>query len=286
MTLTAVFDGFDKLIQPADDAVRRSSEKELACFFAFVDRLSHDLLRSEDRNRVVELPSSPHKHNVVRSKIGVWRLALLEGKMPFDSSRRNSRVPKMLAHRLFPHARYALWIDSKLRLHQPPSVIRRLFLPEGSGAVFAAYRNLKRDHIDEERDWVWKHKCAAGVRKCIELLRQWAEYEGEQSSPDWSTMTVAIEGSLLLQDLRDPVHNALFCNWFNEYTRHGERDQMAMAYVLHRMGLTANGTNASSAVRFIGKAYHYLTKPSLRPLTLVVKLGHRSGSRKLVRPVR
>jgi hypothetical protein len=51
--------------------------------------------------------------------------------------------------------------------------------------------------------------------------------------------------------------------------------------VLHRMGLTANGTNASRAVRLIERSYHYLTKPSLRPLTLVSKLGHRSGSRKL-----
>ena len=56
---------------------------------------------------------------------------------------------------------------------------------------------------------------------------------------------------------------------------------MAISYVLHRMGLTANGTNASRAVRLIGHEYHYLTKPSRRPLTLVQKLGHRSGSRKL-----
>ena len=54
---------------------------------------------------------------------------------------------------------------------------------------------------------------------------------------------------------------------------------MAMAYVLHRMGLTAKGKNASSAVRLIGHEYHYLTKPSRRPLTLVKKLGHRQGSR-------
>ncbi len=93
--------------------------------------------------------------------MGVWQLVLLAGdSLPFRSSRRNSRVPKMLAHRLFPRARYALWLDSKLKLHQPPSVLRRTFLPEHAGAVFAAFRNLRRDHIDEERDWVWKHTCA------------------------------------------------------------------------------------------------------------------------------
>ena len=56
---------------------------------------------------------------------------------------------------------------------------------------------------------------------------------------------------------------------------------MAISYVMHRMGLTAEGRNASLAVRLIERSYHYLTKPSLRPLTLVQKLGHRKGSRKL-----
>ena len=91
----------------------------------------------------------------------------------------------------------------------------------------------------------------------------------------------ALEGSLLLQDLSSPLHNALFCGWFNEYARFGERDQMAVAYVMHRMGLTHASRNASRAVRLIERKYHYLTKPSLRPLTLVQKVGHRTGSRKL-----
>ena len=38
---------------------------------------------------------------------------------------------------------------------------------------------------------------------------------------------------------------------------------------------------APPAVRFIERSYHYLTKPSARRLTLVTKLGHRAGSRKL-----
>ena len=71
--------------------------------------------------------------------------------------------------------------------------------PTGGGSIFAAYRNLKRDHIDEERDWIWRHKCADDVAKCPELLQQWATYEAEQASPRWPAETVAIEGSLLLQ---------------------------------------------------------------------------------------
>ena len=287
VTLTAIFDAFDELIQPTDDVMRKASAEELSCFYAFVDRHSHDLLLQENARRVTTRVDGGGggPGGGVSRKVGVWHLILLEGnihvKMPYSSSRRNSRVPKLLAHRLFPKAHHALWIDSKLELHATPTAIRKRFMPSGSGAVFAAYRNLKRDRIDEERDWIWRHKCADDTANCPELLEQWATYEAEQPSPTWFDQTVAIEGSLLLQDLRAPLHNALFCAWFNEYSRFGERDQMAISYVMHRMGLTRHGTNASHAVRLIERSYHYLTKPSKRPLTLVVKVGHRSGSRRL-----
>ena len=289
VTLTAVFDAFDELIQPVADVLNRASPSELACFYAFVDKRSHDLLLRENANRVVKLKPADAAGGSdetpagdgVSHRIGVWNLILLDGPMPYASSRRNSRMPKMLAHRLFPKASYALWIDSKLRLHSPPSVIRKLFLPKGSGAVFAAYRNLKRDNIDEERDWIWRHKCADDVDNCPDLLEQWATYESEQASPSWAKETVAIEGSLLLQSIREPLHHALFCGWLNEYVRFGERDQMAISYVMHAMGLTRRGLNASVALRLIDRKYHYLTKPSLRPLTLVTKVGHRTGSRRL-----
>lgn len=291
VTLTAIFDGYDRLIQPTDEALRRADPEELKCFFAFVDQQSYDLVVHDAKSAGTQLAITTGTTGAAAAdadaarltKVGVWQLVLLDGSaLPFRSSRRNSRVPKMLAHRLFPRAHYALWIDSKLRLHQPPALLRRMFLGgERGGAVFAAFRNLRRDHIDEERDWVWKHKCAQDVARCAELFGQWAEYEGEQTVPSWAQDTVAIEGSLLLQNLRAPVHNALFCNWFNEYLRHGERDQMAISYVLHRMGLTAHGANATRSVRLIEHRYHYLTKPSDRPLTLVTKLGHRSGSRRV-----
>ena len=291
VTLTAIFDGYDRLLQPTDEALRRADPEELKCFFALVDQQSYDLVVHDAKSTGTQLALTTGATGAAAADadaarlttVGVWQLVLLDGSaLPFRSSRRNSRVPKMLAHRLFPRAHYALWIDSKLRLHQPPALLRRMFLGgERGGAVFAAFRNLRRDHIDEERDWVWKHKCAQDVARCAELFGQWAEYEGEQTVPSWARDTVAIEGSLLLQNLRAPVHNALFCNWFNEYLRHGERDQMAISYVLHRMGLTAHGANATCSVRLIEHRYHYLTKPSDRPLTLVTKLGHRTGSRRV-----
>ena len=36
-----------------------------------------------------------------------------------------------------------------------------------------------------------------------------------------------------LLDLRSKATQCLLCNWFNEYMRFGERDQLSFAYVLH-----------------------------------------------------
>ena len=280
VVMTSVFDAYDELMQPSDAVTRTMSHAEQRCFFAFVDQRSYDLLSRENREIVRDETASAHMSPV--KMVGVWRLVLLDGRMPFSSARRNSRVPKMLAHRLFPHARYALWVDSKLVLHQSASVLRRIFLPSEGAAVFAAFRNLRRDHVDQERDWIWHHKCGEDVERCGDLIKQWTTYEAEQRSFAWAAETVAIEGSVLLQDLRSPIHNALFCNWFNEYVRFGERDQISMAYVLHRMGLTAKGANATPAVRFIDRSMHYLAKPSAQTLRIVRKVGHRSGSRKVL----
>ena len=84
------------------------SDAERGCFFAFVDRRSYDLVLSENR----EVKSHPAAAASGRPAVGVWQLVLLEGQMPFASARRNSRVPKMLAHRLFPTARWRDWVTA------------------------------------------------------------------------------------------------------------------------------------------------------------------------------
>ena len=210
----------------------------------------------------------------------MWRLLLLDGPLPFDSARRNSRVP-LLTHRLFlaePRDEGA-WLESKLQLLRPPRDIARRFL--GGGAVFGAYRNFKRDHIDEERDWIWKHKCVEDVGKCAELMRQWAAYEAAEASPRWTEETVAIEGCLLLFDLRSPLANALQCNWFNRVRGATASATRSRSRTCCCGCLVAGGANASAALRLIPRTMHYLTKPSARALQIVQKVGHRSGTRRI-----
>ena len=168
---------------------------------------------------------------------------------------------------------------NELQLHLTPTSLAARFLRDG--VVFAALRNFRRDHIFEERDWIWRHKCKEDVEGCADLIRQWAAYAHEQEAPGWEASPVAIEGCVLLLDLRAPLAQLLFCNWWNEYVRYGERDQLALAYVLLRMGLTREGGKSAPAVRLLPRSMHYLQKPSLRELHMVTKLGHRDGSRRV-----
>lgn len=42
---------------------------------------------------------------------------------PYDETRRNGKVPKILTHRLFPQAQYSIWIDGKMELIVDPLLI-------------------------------------------------------------------------------------------------------------------------------------------------------------------
>ena len=39
-----------------------------------------------------------------------------------------SQIPKLLIHRMFPNAKYSMWIDGKLRLQKDPYIIFERYL--------------------------------------------------------------------------------------------------------------------------------------------------------------
>ena len=221
--------------------------------FAFVDGPSWELIVNADKfTRLL-------RNNTNKPRLGVWRL-LRVGKqgLPFASSRRNSRIPKMLPHRLFPLTRFFVWIDAKLELRVLPSVLVDTYLVQPR-RLLAVLPHWVRKTLDEERDGILGYKCGGkidGGPLCRQIARQWNTYEMEQTDLAWIRNTVDIEGSMLLYDARSPVLQLLLCNWFNEYMRFSERDQLCFPYVLMRMGLThPDGT--SSAINYIDKKHHY-----------------------------
>ena len=313
VVLTAIFGCKDKLQQPEVELphLRR-------CFFAIVDEESRDYLRR----------TAPRHAEVTQRRVGAWQLLTLrEGGGPYASARRNSRVPKLLPFRLFSRANYSLWIDGKLRLKVDPMDMVGRYLLE-TGAALAAARNLKRDHIDEERAWIGRSLCGGGdARKideaaCEAVEAQWRFYVAEQQQqrqqqqPDndqrrirpppprpaqqpssqppaaaaeddgggeeeeaaagWARHTTCAEGAMVLVRLRSAAAQCVLCAWFNEWARFAERDQLALSYVLHALGVRRTESGADG-VYFWPRAEHWNAKPRPRqpkPWRYVAYRGH------------
>ena len=124
---------------------------------------------------------------VGEERVGQWQLLTLTPPLAYASARRNSRVPKLLPFRLFRLANYSLWLDGKLRLRVDPMHLVRRYL-HAPNAVIAAARNLRRDHIDQERAWIRRSLCddarkgkLSSISSCDEVDEQWRFYLREQS---------------------------------------------------------------------------------------------------------
>tara|TARA_B110001452_G_scaffold82759_2_gene67675 strand:+ start:2052 stop:3200 length:1149 start_codon:yes stop_codon:yes gene_type:complete len=217
VVLTAILGGSDTLRQP-----RAELGDSRGCLFAFVDGALAKRRSARD---------------------GAWTLLPLQGELPFGANaRRNSRVPKLLPHRLFPTAEFALWIDGKLQLNMPPLTAVRRFLTEPE-ADFAALRNLRRDSIDQEHSWIVDLLCSRQDKEaCDAVNAQWQLYlqggasHGVGMAPGWQRRAPVIEGAFFVADLRAAATQCLLCSWFNEYVRYSERDQLSFAYVYASLG--------------------------------------------------
>lgn len=107
---SGIFDGYDTPHQPSNISDR---SRKLFCFLMVVDEVSLDFMK---QNGSVTLDGDGGKW------VGIWRIITLHNA-PYDEPRRNGKVPKILTHRLFPQARYSIWIDGKMELIVDPLLI-------------------------------------------------------------------------------------------------------------------------------------------------------------------
>lgn len=107
---SGIFDGYDSPHQPSNISER---SQKLFCFLMVVDEVSLDFIK---KNTSVRLDNEDGEW------VGIWRLVLVKYP-PYDEPRRNGKVPKILTHRLFPQARYSIWIDGKMELIVDPLLI-------------------------------------------------------------------------------------------------------------------------------------------------------------------
>ncbi|CAM8979577.1 unnamed protein product [Rhodiola kirilowii] len=218
---SAIFGNFDTLRQPTNVS---KIAKKTVCFFMFVDEETEAYLKNSSG-----LDSS--------KMMGSWRITLVKN-LPYTDSRRNGKVPKLLLHRLFPNARYSIWIDGKLELVVDPYQVLERFLWR-KNATFAISRHYKRFDVFVEAE----ANKAAGKYDNSSIDFQIDFYKREGLTPYTSAklpITSDVpEGCVIIKE-HIPISNLFTCLWFNEVDRFTSRDQLSFSTVRDKIRSKAN----------------------------------------------
>ncbi|CAI7860117.1 unnamed protein product [Closterium sp. NIES-53] len=133
--VSAIFADWDHLRLPQRSKISVTAKRK-ACFVIFVDEQT---VRGLYRDNLI--PDA-------NGKVGLWRVVVV-AHPPYSDARRTGKIPKLLTHRLFPNAKYSMWIDSKLRLFVDPLTILERFLWRG-GFEYAISNHYDRHCVWEE----------------------------------------------------------------------------------------------------------------------------------------
>ncbi|XP_065877982.1 probable hexosyltransferase MUCI70 isoform X2 [Euphorbia lathyris] len=220
---SAIFGAFDDIQQPSNIS---EYSKKTVCFFMFVDEETEEYLKQKsglDGDR----------------KVGIWRVVVVHN-LPYKDGRRNGKVPKLLSHRIFPNARYSLWVDGKLELVVDPYQIleRHLWRKNASLAISRHYRRFDV-FVEAEANK------AAGKYSNASIDFQIDFYRREGLTP-YSVAKLPItsdvpEGCVIIRE-HVPISNLFTCLWFNEVDRFTSRDQISFSTVRDKLHAKTNWT--------------------------------------------
>ncbi|GMJ14679.1 MUCILAGE-RELATED 70 [Hibiscus trionum] len=220
---SAIFGAFDIIQQPKNIS---EYSKQTICFYMFVD---------EETEADLKLNGGLDESK----KIGVWRIVVVRN-LPYVDGRRNGKIPKLLTHRLFPNARFSLWIDGKLELVVDPYQILERFLWR-KNATFAISRHYKRFDVFAEAE----ANKAAGKYDNASINFQVDFYRKEGLTP-YSEAKLPItsdvpEGCVIIRE-HVPISNLFTCLWFNEVDLFTSRDQISFSTVRDKIAVKTNWT--------------------------------------------
>ncbi|KAF3445401.1 hypothetical protein FNV43_RR10577 [Rhamnella rubrinervis] len=219
--ISCIFGNSDRLRTPAGKTVTRLSRKNV-CFVVFIDELTLETLSSEGQ--------TPDRTGF----IGLWRIVVVKN-LPYADMRRVGKIPKLLPHRLFPSARYSIWLDSKLRLQLDPLLILEYFLWR-KGYEFAISNHYDRHCVWQE---VAQNKKLNKYNHTI-IDQQFEFYQADgltrfnASDPNKLLPSNVPEGSFIIR-AHTPMSNLFSCLWFNEVERFTPRDQLSFAYTYQKL---------------------------------------------------
>ncbi|EEC70153.1 hypothetical protein OsI_00858 [Oryza sativa Indica Group] len=225
---SAIFNDHDKIRQPKGLG---SETLRTVCFFMFIDDATHRVLAS---------------HNILAGErgeagtIGAWRVARLvagaggDHRLPYENPAMNGVIVKYLLHRLFPNARFSVWVDAKMQLTVDPLLLVHSFVA-GKGADMAVSKHPFNLHTMEEaiatarwRKWGDVDAIRAQMETyCRNGLQPWSPIKLPYPS-DVPDTAIIIRRHGLASDL-------FSCLLFNELEAFNPRDQLAFAYVRDQM---------------------------------------------------
>uniref|UniRef100_A0ACD5X3U3 Uncharacterized protein n=1 Tax=Avena sativa TaxID=4498 RepID=A0ACD5X3U3_AVESA len=213
---SCIFGNSDRLRTPFGKTITSLSKKTV-CFAMFLDEVTLETLLSEGQ----KMDSMGF--------IGIWKVILIKN-MPYNDMRRVGKIPKLLAHRLFPSSRFSIWLDSKLRLQTDPILILEYFLWR-HGYEYAISNHYDRHCVWEE---VAQNKKLNKFNHTI-IDQQFEFYQADGLTrfnpldPNKLLPSYVPEGSFIVRE-HTPMSNLFSCLWFNEVDRFTPRDQLSFAY--------------------------------------------------------
>ncbi|XXG74204.1 hypothetical protein AAC387_Pa07g2986 [Persea americana] len=246
---SCIFGNSDNLRTPTNKLVTRLSRKNV-CFVMFMDEYTLQTLSSEGQK-----PDNT-------GFIGLWKIVVVKN-LPYTDMRRVGKIPKFLTHRLFPSARYSIWLDSKLRLQSDPILILEYFLWR------RGFEHAISNHYDRHCVWeeVMQNKKLNKFNHSV-IDEQFAFYQKDgltrfnASDPNKLLPSYVPEGSFIVRE-HTPMSNLFSCLWFNEVDRFTPRDQLSFAYTYLKLKRMNPGKHFHLNMfkdcerRSIAKLYHH-----------------------------
>jgi len=212
---TCAFGGGDDLHQPigmTENSIRK------VCYVAFWDEVTR-VSQEEEGNKIGE-------DNV----IGLWRIILVSD-LPFSDQRLNGKIPKLISHRLFPMARYSIWVDSKSQFRRDPLGVLEALLWRSNSSLALSEHGARSSLYDEAKAIVKKHKATPEE---VEVQLDQYRKDGIPDEKKFNGRKALAEASVIVRD-HAPSTNLFMCLWFNEVVRFTSRDQLSFPYVLRRL---------------------------------------------------
>ncbi|KAL7607343.1 probable hexosyltransferase MUCI70 [Lactuca sativa] len=217
---TCTFGGGDDLHQPIGMS---DASLQKVCYVAFWDETT--LATQEAQGHVFNKDGF----------IGKWRIVIVRN-LPFRDQRLNGKIPKMLAHRLFPNARYSIWVDSKSQFRRDPLGVFESLLWR-SKSVFAISEHGARSSVYDEAKAVVKKNKATPEEVEIQITQY--TLDGLPQDKRFNGKKALNEASVIVRE-HTSVTNLFMCLWFNEVVRFTSRDQLSFPYVLWRVKVLKN----------------------------------------------